>query len=350
MESGSSKKIIVVLGPTSSGKSNVAIRLAKKLDGEIISADSRQIYRGMNIGTGKVEAGQSAEIPKEFSNRKLSSGSRGSTLFFSKGIRHHMIDIVNPKTRFSVAQFKKKADKIIPDILKRGKVPIICGGTGFWIKAIVDNVTYPEVKPDWKLRNKLRDKTDQELFQMLKKLDPRRAKNIDRNNKVRLIRAIEICKKINFVPPLPPGEGARRAGEGTGYHFLQIGINLPKDKLQKNIKKRLKQRFEAGLPRVGKRSPSRVEAGMIKEVEKLKKQGLSWKKILSFGLGYFWIPKYLKGEIKTKEELFEKVFQAEKDYAKRQMTWFGKDKRIVWLKNYKEIEKEAMGFFHPHTK
>lgn len=298
-------KIIVILGPTSSGKSDVAIRLAKKFNGEIISADSRQIYREMDIGTGKIT--------------KKEQGM----------VKHWMIDIISPKTQFSAAQFKRKANKIIPDILKRGKIPIICGGTGFWIKAIVDNVAYPEVKPDWKLRNKLRNKPTQELFEMLKKLDPQRAKSIDKNNKVRMIRAIEICKKLKKVPSLPPEEMSQSDREGKNYKFIQIGIRLTKEKLQKNIKKRLKKRFEAE---------------MIEEVELLKKQGLSWKKIQSFGLGYFWIPKYLNGEIKTKEELFKKVFQAEKDYAKRQMTWFRKDERIKWIEKYKEIEKEISSF------
>ncbi len=159
---------------------------------------------------------------------------------------------------------------------------------------------------------------------MLKKLDSRRAKNIDKNNKVRLIRAIEICKKLEKVPSLSPGEMSQSDREGNNYKFLQIGITLPKEKLHENIRKRLKKRFQAG---------------MIEEVKKLHRQGLSWKKIQSFGLGYFWIPEYLNGKIKSKEELFEKIYQAEKDYAKRQMTWFKKDKRIKWIEKYKDIKK-----------
>jgi tRNA dimethylallyltransferase len=297
-------KIIVILGPTSSGKSDVAIRLAKKFNGEIISADSRQIYRGMDVGTGKINGTWSIK----------------QKAFISEGIAHYMIDVVSPKTIFSAAQFKKKADKIISDILKRGKLPIICGGTGFWIKAIVDNIVYPEVKPDWKLRNKLRNKSAGALFEMLEKLDPSRAKNIDKNNKVRLIRAIEICKSIGKVTQVNSANNK--------YDFIQIGINLPKEKLYKNIKKRLEKRFKAG---------------MIKEVEKLKKHGLSWKKIQNFGLGYFWIPLYLQNKL-SKEVLFEKIYQAERDYAKRQMTWFRKDQRIKWIEKYKDIEKEARPF------
>lgn len=299
-------KIIVILGPTSSGKSDVAINLAKKYNGEIISADSRQIYRGLDIGTGKVKGKIVAVEPLQ--------------VFMSDGIAHYMIDIISPKTNYNAAKFKRDAEKIIKDIFRRGKLPIICGGTGFWIKAVVDDVNYPEVKPDWELRNKLRDYSTERLLARLKKLDSSRAKNIDKNNKVRLIRAIEICNKLGRVPFV---DSNSFVDSNRNYNFFQIGINLPKEKLYQNIRKRLEKRFRQG---------------MIKEVENLhSKRKLSWKKIESFGLGYFWIPKYLKGEIKTKEELFEKIFTAEKEYAKRQMTWFKKDTRINWQTEYGKI-------------
>jgi len=300
MESGGkSNKIIVVLGPTSSGKSAVAIKLARKFNGEIISADSRQIYRGMDLGTGKVTRSE------------------------QKMARHWMLDIVSPRANYSAALFKRGAEKIISDILDRKKIPILCGGTGFWIKSVVDNVNFPKVKPDWKLREQLGKLSAGKLFSMLKKIDPVRAKNIDSKNKVRIIRSIEICQKLGRVPeirksdPKPTKIGPRE--------FLQIGIDVPREILSEKIKKRLKKRFQAGL---------------IEEVRTLKKSGLSWKKIQGFGLCYFWIPLYIKEEISL-EKLYERVYLAEKDYAKRQMTWFKKDKRILWLKNYKEIEKEA---------
>lgn len=291
-------KIVVILGPTSSGKSDIAIKLAQKFDGEIISADSRQIYRGMDIGTGKVNKAE----------QRLA--------------KHWMLDIVSPKTDYSAAKFKKKVDKIIRDILDRGKLPIICGGTGFWIRSVVDNIAYPKVKPDPKLRRVLSKKSAEELFKMLRKLDSERAKNIDAKNKVRIVRAIEICKAIGKVPAV------KSQTTGARYDFLQIGIKLSKEKLHENIRKRLEKRFKAG---------------MIKEVEELKKQGLSFKKIQSFGLGYFWIPLYLRGEI-SKEDLFEKIYLAEKDYAKRQMTWFKCDKNIIWLSNLREISVTARRF------
>jgi tRNA dimethylallyltransferase len=298
MEPRGRNKIIVILGPTSSGKSEVAIRLARKYDGEIISADSRQIYRGMDVGTGKISKAQ----------QKLA--------------KHWLIDIVSPKTEYNVSKFKKDANYVINYLHKKNKLPIICGGTGFWIKALIDNVNFPDVKPDKLLRNKLRNKSSETLFKMLEKLDPERANDIDAKNKVRLIRAIEICKAIGKVPAL------NHESRIMNYEFLQIGMDVPKEKLHQNIKKRLEKRFRQG---------------MIEEVKKLKKSGLSWKKIQSFGLGYFWIPLYLQGKI-DKKELFEKVYQAEKDYAKRQMTWFKKDKRIKWLEKYKEIENIAKKF------
>ena len=164
------QKIIVILGPTASGKSGLAVKLAKKIDGEIISADSRQVYKGMDIGTGKI-------IKKE--------------MF---GIPHYLLDIKNPKKQFTVMEFKKLAEKKIAEILKKKKIPIICGGTGFYINSVVDDIDFPEIKPDKKLRKELEKKPTEELFKILKKLNPTRAKNIDSKNKRRLIRAIEIAR------------------------------------------------------------------------------------------------------------------------------------------------------------
>jgi tRNA dimethylallyltransferase len=302
------QKIIVILGPTASGKSEVAIKLAKKFNGEIISADSRQVYRGMDIGTGKIPGRVTLNLKP--------------VTYLSEGISHYSIDIVSPKTEYNAAKFKKDANYIIRHVLRKGKLPIICGGTGFWIKAIIDNVDFPEVKPDEKLRRKLNNKNANKLFEMLQKLDPERARNIDAKNKVRLIRAIEICKKLGKVPKIN--------SQRKNYDFFQIGIEVSKKNLHENIKKRLGKRFKQG---------------MIKEVEKLHSSGISWKKIQSFGLGYCWIPLYLQNKI-PREELFEKIYQAEKNYAKRQMTWFKKDRRIKWMKNYKEIERKTKNFIN----
>ena len=171
-------KLLIILGPTASGKSDLAVQLAKKYNGEIISADSRQVYKGLNIGTGKI-------TKKEMS-----------------GIKHHLLDVTDPKKVFTVSQFKTLVEIAIADISSRGKLPIICGGTGFYIQAVVDNIILPEVPPNKKLREKLNKKTTTELFEILKKLDNERAKNIDAKNPRRLIRAIEIAEKLGKVPPL----------------------------------------------------------------------------------------------------------------------------------------------------
>ena len=298
MESRRNNKIVVVLGPTSAGKSAIAISLAQQFGGEIVSVDSRQIYRHMDVGTGKVTSEEQALVP------------------------HHMIDIIDPQETFSAAQFKEMADEIIADILRRRKLPILCGGTGFWIKSIVDNITYPEVEPNWQLRKELDEKSTEELFTQLQKIDPRRAGDIDAKNKVRLIRAMEICASLGHVPD------TKYQIPNTKYQFLQIGVSVPKETLHARIKERLDARWSDG---------------MLAETEKLHQQGLSWEKIKSFGLGYFWMPEYLQKKI-TLEELYEKVYLAEKDYAKRQMTWFAKDKRIIWLENYSDMQKEVVDF------
>ena len=242
-----SRKIIVILGPTASGKSALAVKLAKKINGEIISADSRQVYKGLNIGSGKI-------TKKEMS-----------------GVHHHCLDIVSPKKVFTVADFKKCAEKAIEKIFAKNKTPIIIGGTGLYIQALVDNIVLPEVKPDWKLRKKLEKKTTEEMFRALEKLDPDRAKNIDAKNPRRLIRAIEIAKALGKVPNL---ETKRQSWE-----TIQIGIKLSDKKLKENINKRLIYR---------------LKKGMIAEAKKLHAQGLSWKRMDELGLEYKYLAKFLK--------------------------------------------------------
>jgi tRNA dimethylallyltransferase len=323
-----SRKIIVILGPTASGKSNVAIKLAKKFNSEVISADSRQIFKHMNIGSGKIPRDPFPKVqPSEIRRLNLRR-------HYSGGIPHHMIDIVSPKTDYNVAKFKKAVDKIIPDILKRGKVPIICGGTGFWIRAIVDNMKFPAVKPDWKLRKKLDKYANAKLIEILRNLDPERAENIDKNNKVRLIRAIEIARVLGKVPHI---DNLKRLGlsqpqrpkEAEPLEFLQIGLKVPRQKLYQNIKKRLDARFKQG---------------MVKEVRDLHfKYGVSWKRLEYFGLEYKWIALFLQNKI-DKEKMEEKLLQEIKNYSKRQMTWFKKDKRIKWMNSYNIMEMAVIKF------
>lgn len=317
-------KIIVVLGPTSSGKSGVAIELAKKFNGEVISADSRQVYSGMDIGTGKVLRDSSLKLKGK--SQKQSEG------FFSEGIRHHLIDVAEPNDDFNISHFKKLAEKAIEEILTRGKIPIICGGTNFWIDAITKNTNLPEVAPNEKLRKILAQKSEQELIEQLEKLDPERAKNIDAKNKVRLVRAIEICSVLGKVPKQSSAISHQPASSAdwssSKYSFLEIGISTEREALNTKIKTRLDERFAQG---------------MIQEVENLNKNGVSWERLENFGLEYRWIARFLQEKI-SKEEMKEKLYFDSIHYAKRQMTWLKRNKEIFWIKDYIEAEKEVGKF------
>lgn len=294
-------KIIVILGPNASGKSSLAIELAKKFGGEVISADSRQVYKGLNIGSGKI-------TKKEM-----------------RGIPHHLIDVVSPKNPpvggFTVSDYQKLAKKAMEKIISRNKIPIICGGTGLYIDALIYNHAFPSAPPDPKLRRKLEKKSAEELFKRLKKLDPKRAAVIDRHNKRRLVRALEIVLKTK--KPVPPLK------KESAYDALKIGVKWPDEKLKARIKERLL---------------SRLKSGMINEVKKLHSPptggAVSWKRLYDLGLEYRYISLYLR-EILSKEEMTEKLEKETWHYAKRQMTWFKRDKEIIWLK--KPAKKEAMG-------
>jgi len=279
-----SRKIIVILGPTASGKSALAVKMAKKINGEIISADSRQVYKGLDIGSGKI-------TKKEMS-----------------GIPHYCMDIISPKKIFTVVDFKKCAEKAIEKIFAKNKIPIIVGGTGLYIQAIVDNIVLPEVKPNWKLRKELEKKTTEEMFGMLKKLDPERARNIDAKNPRRLIRAIEIAKKLGKTPKLM--SMSRR-----DLDIRQIGIKLPDEILKKNIEKRIKKMLKNGL---------------VAETKKLKSSVLPWKRIYELGFEYKYPALFLQNKI-SKDEMLAKMLIENRQYSKRQMTWFKRDKRIKWI-------------------
>jgi len=283
-------KIIVILGPTASGKSELAIKIAKKFNGEVISADSRQVYKGMDIGTAK---------------------AIGTKL----GIPHYLIDIVYPNQEFNVAIYKKLAIKTIKDIQKRRKLPILVGGTGLYIQAVVNNIEFPKVPPQKKLRKKLEKKSVKELFVIYKKLDPAGAKFIEKENKRRLIRAIEVCKVTgkSFWEQ-------RKKGKPL-FDILQIGIKLPKEKLRERIIKRVKKMFKLGLE---------------KEVKNLVKK-YGWIPPLQT-IGYQEWKEYLEGKI-NKNDVKNLIIQHTIQFTKRQMTWFKKDQRIHWINNQKEAEE-----------
>ena len=290
-------KILVILGPTASGKSDLAVQLAKKFKGEVISADSRQVYKDMDLGSGKI-------TPKEMS-----------------GISHHLLDVISPKQIYSVANYQKEAQQKITEILSRNKLPIIAGGTGFYIQSIVDNLSLPEVPPNTKLRTELAKKTNEELFTILKNLDLKRSKRIDPQNPHRLIRAIEIVNYLGKVPALKKEQK---------YDTLQIGLQTGPAHLEKKIISRLKKR---------------LKQGMIAEVKKLHTSGITWKRLESFGLEYTFIAQFLQHKI-SQQEMEEKIIKDSLKYAKRQMTWFRKDKRIIWISNPKEASKLVRAFLN----
>jgi tRNA dimethylallyltransferase len=237
-----------------------------------------------------------------------------------RGIPHHLLDVASPRKYFTVAEYRKEVLKVIKKIFKKRKIPILCGGTWFYIQAVVDGIIIPKVPPDWKLREKLEKKSKRELYQILKKLDPQRAKTIEKENKRRLIRAIEIAKKLGKVPPFKK--------EPLPYPVLMIGIKKPFVKLKKKIEKR----FFNWLKR-----------GLIKEVKSLRKKRVPFKRIEDFGMHYRVISQYLQGKIE-KEEMIKKSIKEIEKYAKRQVRWFKKDKRIKWVKNYREAEKLVRNF------
>jgi len=291
-------KILVILGPTATGKSDLAVKLALKYNGEIISADSRQVYRGMDLGTGKI-------TKKEM-----------------RGIPHYILDIVKPNSIFNVSKYKVKAQKIIADILKRNKLPIICGGTGFYIDAVVNNTNLPEVLPNPKLRKKLESKNCEQLMSLLQKLDKNIIKTIDSKNKRKIIRAIEIATKLGGVPAIK---------SKPLYDAIQIGLIAP-DKV-------LKDRIKARLVR-------RIRAGMLTEGQRLHNQGISWKRMENLGLEYRYIARYLNKQITLNqmiEQLNSKIWQ----YARRQKTWFKRKKNIIWYqigpKTSKKIISNLIG-------
>lgn len=279
------QRIIVIAGPTASSKSDLAIQLAKKFDGEIVSADSRQVYRGMDIGTGKVSK-------KE-----------------QRLICHHLIDVTNPEKRFSVTEYMTRAVKAMADIAKKKKIPIIVGGTGLYIDSLIYDLRFPEVKPNSKLRSKLEKKSVEVLFKQLRILDPQRAATIERKNKRRIIRALEILWSGQKIPVL-----------NTKYHEYKskydvLWIGLKPNNLESKIEKRLKRR---------------LRAGMIAEVRRLKEGDLSWKRLEEFGLEYKWISRFLQKQI-SKNEMFQFLLRDIVRYSKRQMTWFKRNKKIRWF-------------------
>lgn len=291
-------KILVILGPTAIGKSALAVYLARKLNGEVISADSRQVYKGLNIGSGKITKKQML------------------------GVRHYLIDVVSPKKTYSVSDYQKRALKAIAGILKRDKLPIICGGTGFYIDSLVLNKNLPEVPPNRRLRQALKKLPAHLLAEKLKKISPERYLTIDKNNPVRLIRAIEIARVS--------GKVSLSQESSNRFRFFLAGIDTDDKNLRKRIKNRLLYR---------------LRLGMVSEVKRLYSQGISWRRLHELGLEYRLISHYLRSLL-TKKEMIQSLETKIWQYAKRQRTWFRRNKEIEWFRpdDRKVILKKTQQF------
>lgn len=285
-------KLIVILGPTASGKTGLAIKLAKKLDGEVVSADSRQIYKEMNIGTAK---------PMDLEQ-----------------IPHHLLNIKNPNQPYSVAEYKEDAIKAIKDIQKRGKLPILVGGTGLYIKAVVENLDIPRVEANPAIRESIEKEISEKgldfVFKKLVKLDPEAAYTIDPKNPRRVIRALEVTLLTK-----KPFTAQKKTGSPL-FNVLEVGILVEKEELKERISARIDQMIKDGL---------------VEEVENLQKKYGSQQAFDA--IGYREIIDYLNEKISL-EKAIEDMKINTWHYAKRQITWFKRDPRIKWTDNQKQAE------------
>lgn len=316
MENNKKQKVIVIVGSTSSGKTGVAVKAGLKYDGEVVSADSRQVYCGMDIGTGK----DLCEYDIETENGKVH-------------IPYHLIDVVEPNEQFTLADFQKQGYAALDDIIARGKLPIVAGGTGMYAQALVDGYDLSSVKPDNPDRDILEKKSVAELFDILAGYNKKFADNLnnsDRNNKRRLVRYIEMAKiqdkdlKIDKVDKQ----------QVEKYEFLVIGLKWPREVLHSRIYKRLLERLE--------------KEDMVDEVADLQRQGVSWQRLEAFGLEYRYIARYLQDKL-TYEEMIDELHKAIKKFAKQQRKWYRRWERqgreIFWYEGETpELWKKVAAF------
>ncbi len=314
MSNNKKPKLIVILGPTASGKTELAIKLARKFNGEIVNADSRQIYKKMDIGTGKIE---NRNWILDIRKLKISNIQYP----ISNNIPIHLIDIVNPDEDFSVAEYKKLAINKIKEIQKRNKTPFLVGGTGLYISSVVDNLEIPKAPPNNKIRERLNRLSAEKLFEKLRKVDLKSAKTIGKNNKRKLIRSLEVYEITRR-----PFSAQQIKGQPL-FNVLQIGIKIDREKLYKKIDQRVNEMIKIGL---------------IEETKKLAEK-YSFSLPAMSGIGYQEIGLYLKNKI-TLDEAVQKIKFRTHQYARRQMTWFRRDRRIRWVGNYRETERVIENF------
>jgi tRNA dimethylallyltransferase len=287
-------KVIAIVGTNASGKSALGVAVALRFGGEIISADSRQVYRGLDIGTGKLTRDE------------------------MHGIRHHLIDVMDLGTRYSVADFQKSAYRLIEEITARGKVPIMVGGTGLYVRSVADGYQLTKAQPDLALRDRLERLANDELHQLLHELAPDAARAIDPRNRRRIIRAVEIREQ-----GFPFNTSHVNAPQ---YMFCQLGLTWPRDVLRERIRSRLRKR---------------LDEGMVQEVRNLLSEGVSFERLEALGLEYRFIAHFLRGEPASEEELFDELSRAIYRFAMRQLAWFRRDKSIIWLDHSKDYQEQA---------
>lgn len=293
------QKVIVICGPTASGKTGLSIELAKKIDGEVVSCDSMQIYKDMTIGTAK------------------------PTKEEMQGIKHYLIDCVSPDTRYSVADYKRDAIKAIEEIVSKGKVPIVVGGTGLYLESLVRGIDYTEIEVDEEYREEL-NKLEQEkgladLYEMAKEIDETAASKISPNDKKRICRILEIYHATGKTKTELEKESRKN---GVQYDYVLFGINMDREKLYERINKRVDIMLEQGL---------------IEEVRNLINKYSEFPTALQ-GLGYKEVVEYFDG-VTTKEEMIEKIKQETRRYAKRQITWFKRYDELTWLNGLDDPQK-----------
>ena len=295
-------KVIVIVGPTASGKTALSIELAKKINGEIVSCDSMQIYKDMDIGSAK------------------------PTIEEMQGIKHYLIDCVEPTKRFSVAEYKKQAEIAIDDIVKKGKTPIVVGGTGLYADSLIYGIEYPEIEFDKSYREKLEkdaetDKGLEKLYNQAKEIDENAMQKISKNDKKRIIRILEIYHKTGKTKT--ELEIASRKNE-VRYDFKVFAINMDRNIL---------------YDRINKRVDIMIESGLIQEVKNLLKKYDSFPTAMQ-GLGYKEVVEFLEGKL-TKEEMIDKIKQETRRYAKRQLTWFKKNKQTIWINGLDDMQNNV---------
>jgi tRNA dimethylallyltransferase len=286
------QKLIIIVGPTSSGKSALGVTLAKKIGGEVISADSRQVYKGLTIGTGKITTREMQRVP------------------------HHLLDVASPKRQFTVDDFVKRANRAIGLIRTNGRIPIVVGGTGLYVDMLAGRMSYPNVPPNPALRNQLEKKSVKQLFAQLKRLDPVRAQTIEPHHKRRLIRAIEIAKGVKLQSADAnavscQGEQKQTAADSV----LWIGLNPGEKILKKKIHARLH---------------TRLKSGMLREAKHLHAHGLTYKRMRELGLEYRFMAEVLEKKL-PRAECEARLEREINRYAKRQMRWFKRNPNIHWV-------------------